>query len=387
MSRITNSMLVSNYMNNMQRNLGNMSTVQNQLASGKNITKGSDNPYGAVKSMQLNAEISANKQYNTNISDTSNWLDTTDTALGQANNVIKRIKELMIKAGNGTYGPNEINAVKDELTEKVNEFGQILNTSFDGSFIFGGTKGTSKPVNVSNGQISYAFKDGTDMKNTVSNNATSSFPVTSVINNSNDAQKRISELKSLTPVPTGTDATAMTDEIAKLQPFLQINTKLKTEISDGVVVDYNKTAVDVLEFKDSNGNNINVTTQLSDIIKCLDVGAGGTSKTLSNENGLTLISNKQDAVKALGGKLLDNIQSISINLLGLRSGVGAMQNRMDSAKTNNEDQSYNMTSILSETEDIDFTEKTMEYSVMQTVYTATLQTSSKVLAKTLLDYI
>lgn len=53
----------------------------------------------------------------------------------------------------------------------------------------------------------------------------------------------------------------------------------------------------------------------------------------------------------------------------------------------NEDQNYNMTDILSSSEDIDFTEKTMEYAVMQTVYTASLQTSSKVLMNTIMDYI
>lgn len=343
MPRITNSMLVSNYMTNMQRNLGNMSTLQNQLSSGKNIQRASENPYLAVRSMQLNTEITANKQYNTNITDTSNWLDTTDTALGQANNIMKRIKELMIKAGNGAYGEDEVGAIKDEIVEKTKELGQVLNTSFDGNFIFGGTKSTSKPVNVdADGNIYYVDKDGNKLDTTTD--------------------------------PTGAIKN-------------QLNSSLKTEISDGVVVDYNKTAVDILEFKDKNGNNINAMDQLSDLIKCLNVASGedktGTT-TLSNG---TVIPNSKDALDKINGDLLTNIDSISQNILKLRSNVGAMQNRMDSAKANNEDQNYNMTSILSQTEDIDFTEKTMEYSVMQTVYMATLQTSSKVLTNTLLDYI
>lgn len=343
MPRITNSMLVSNYMNNMQRNLGNMSTLQNQLSSGKNIQRASDNPYAAVRVMQLNTEITANKQYNANITDTSNWLDTTDTALGQANNIMKRIKELMIKAGNGAYGEDEVGAIKDEIVEKVKEFGQVLNTSFDGDFIFGGTKSTSKPVSVdADGNITYVDKDGNKLDATTD--------------------------------PTGTIKN-------------QLSSSLKTEISDGVVVDYNKTAVDILEFKDTKGNNINVMNQLSDVIKCLKVASGeDTTGTATLSDG-TAIATAKDALAQINGNLLTNVDSISQNLLKLRSNVGAMQNRMDSAKTNNEDQSYNMTSILSQTEDIDFTEKTMEYSVMQTVYIATLQTSSKVLTNTLLDYI
>ncbi|ETJ34433.1 Flagellar hook-associated protein 3, partial [human gut metagenome] len=53
--------------------------------------------------MQLNGEISYNKQYNENIKDTSNWLDTTDTALSQMGNIFGRIETLLVNAGNGAY--------------------------------------------------------------------------------------------------------------------------------------------------------------------------------------------------------------------------------------------------------------------------------------------
>ena len=46
-----------------------------------------------------------------------------------------------------------------------------------------------------------------------------------------------------------------------------------------------------------------------------------------------------------------------------------------------------MTDILSQTEDIDFTQKTIEFSMAQTVYTASLQVSAKVLPPSLLDYL
>lgn len=60
---------------------------------------------------------------------------------------------------------------------------------------------------------------------------------------------------------------------------------------------------------------------------------------------------------------------------------------MESAKDRNEEENFNMTEILSNTEDIDITEKTMQYATMQTVYMASLQTSAKVLQPTLMDYL
>jgi flagellar hook-associated protein 3 FlgL len=335
-------MLVANYMNNMNRNLGNMSVLQNQLSSGNVIKRASENPYTATRIMQLNSEISANKQYNSNINDTSNWLDTTDTALTQAGNVFSRIRELMVKAGNGAYGKEEITTIKDEVVEKVKELGTILNSSFDGDYIFGGTKSTSKPINVADdGTIRYADKDG----------------------------KTFTSIGGVpTPTPATLPATPSTDYV---NAYNQIGTGLKAEISEGVTVDYNKTAKDILEFQTDPtdaSTKINVSDVMKDIINNLDTNTTASLSTLT-------------------GKNLTQMDAIVTNLLKCRANVGTMQNRMESAKTNNEDQNYNMTSILSDIGDVDFTEKTMEYSVAQTVYSATLQTSAKVLSRTLLDYL
>ena len=161
MTRITNGMLVSNYMTNTNRNLNNMQKLQNQLSSGKEISKVSDDPYKASRAMQLYTEINANKQYNENIKDVTNWLDTTDTALNQISNVFSRMRELMVTAGNGAYGADEKKAIQDEIKELNNQLCQILNTNFDGAYIFGGTKSTSKPLIVdASGNIKYANKDG-----------------------------------------------------------------------------------------------------------------------------------------------------------------------------------------------------------------------------------
>lgn len=342
MQRITNSMMTSKFLSNMKRNLNNMSTLQNQLASGKEILRTSQNPFAATRNKQLANQISDNEQYNANIKDTSNWLDTTDTALAQAGNVMARIKELMVKAGNGAYSEDEIATIKNEVVEKSKELAQIMNTTFDGAYIFGGTKGTSKPVTVdSNGNLAYADKNGNGFGN-----------------------------PAIPDVSTGND---------KTNAESQLSTSLKTEISQGVVVEYNKTATDIFEFTDTKLGDINVINEISTLINNLG--------KMSDKTGATTDAEKEAALNYVNGEGLSKMDSIVQNLLANRAQVGTMQNRMESAMETNEDQNYNMTDILSSSEDIDFTEKTMEYAVMQTVYTASLQTSSKVLMNTIMDYI
>ncbi|MCB2356284.1 flagellar hook-associated protein FlgL [Clostridium estertheticum] len=310
--RITNKMLSNNFLRDMKSNLNNLSTLQTQMATGKQIRKASDDPTKASKIMQINSDIASNIQYNKNIKDTSTWLDMTDTALGQIGNVATRIQELLVSAGDAGHGVDERGAIKDEINEKVGELSQILNTTFDGKYIFGGTRGTDKP---------------TDSTKDAANNTQLNLP---------------------------------TDPV-KLS---QIGSKLSVEVSQGVTMDYNITATDVI----NNGG----ATNLSDLLNNITSHLGSTVDT---------------EIAKLNGEDLTGIQAVMTNVLKLRSQVGAKQNGMESALARNEDQSANMTEVLTSTEDIDITEKTMEYATMQTVYTASLQTSAKVLQPSLLDYL
>ncbi|BCZ48635.1 flagellar hook-associated protein 3 [Clostridium gelidum] len=413
-SRVTTNMLSSNYLRNMNRNLTNMKTLQNQLASGKEIQISSDNPSKATRNMQLHSEMSSNKQYNDNITDISNWLDTTDTALSQMGNVFGRVESLLVTAGNGTYSEDERIALRDEVKEKVSELSQILNTNFDGSYIFGGTKTSSKPTTVVNGVLQYADEAGKAITGyeksdgTITSSPTGNTEVSLSVANitklkqelnvldyttsSGPDYDRIDDINSLLyntdtsasggGLPLATiradqidikNSTANKDTaiveletVDKTIPINQINSNLQVDISQGVKSDFNKTAVDVLEFTDKSGKSINVSELLTNILK--DLGVGGIKSNLNTTE-------------------LKDIQSVTANLLQRRSETGSMQNRMESAKTNNENQNYNMTDILSKTEDIDLTEKTMEYAMLQTVYTASLQTSGKILPQSLLNYV
>lgn len=317
--RVTNQMMTNSFLRDLNNNLNNLSKLNKQLTTGKEISKPSDNPFKTARIMQMYSDISANKQYNENIKDTINWLDTTDVALEQLGNSFQRVRELMVSSGNASYGSDEMKAIKDEINEKVNEIGQILNTNFDGKYIFGGTKSSSKPVGV----------------NTVDGNNSLSF-----IDKSGNAT---------------TDANILN----------QINSKLTAEISQGVTMQYNVNAGEILNFKDGSGKDVDLMSLMNDIINNLQ--SSDSSKVVSDNLG--------------------DMDSVLSNINKLRGEVGAKQNRMDSAKTQNEEQNLSMTEILSKTEDIDLAEKTIEVATLQSVYTASLQTSAKILQSTLIDFI
>lgn len=329
--RITNQMMSKSFLNNLYKNQSYMKKLNDQLTSGKEISRPSDNPFKVARSMQLNKEIQANEQYNENIKDVTNWLDTTDTALEQLGSSLQRFRELMVSSGNSAYGSDEKNAIKDEMNEKINEITQILNTSFDGKYIFGGSKISSKPV-------------GSSTDNLTNNN----FIYLSGMNG---------------------EVLDINNEDFEIQNQINmIDSSLTVEVSQGVEIDYNVSATDILNLKDKNGNKVNVIDLLKDIVN--NVASSDSTKSS----------------KVTGENLVDMDSSIS-NLLRIRAEVGAKQNRMDSAGSQNEEQNYNLTEILSKTEDIDFAEKTIEATLAQTVYMASLQVSAKVIQPSLLDYL
>ena len=159
-----------------------------------------------------------------------------------------------------------------------------------------------------------------------------------------------------------------TSDEADLIVLKNIGSTLNVEISQGVTVDYNVNAMQILKFQNDKGEDVDVINLLSEIQNNLISTDPREQQKVLNEN-------------------LNSIDDVITNLLTLRSSVGAKQNRMESAQNKNEDENLNMTEILSSVEDIDFTQKTIEYSMVQTTYMAALQVSAKVLPKSLLDYL
>ncbi len=100
-------------------------------------------------------------------------------------------------------------------------------------------------------------------------------------------------------------------------------------------------------------------------------------------NNLSDVNGKSKVV----GENLDQIDKVIENMLSVSAKAGTVQNRMESAKELNTAQNENLTEILSGNEDIDFMEKSMEMAVARTIYVASLQTSSKVLQPSILDFL
>lgn len=153
--RITNNALTGNYLRNLNKNLRRMQTTQNQLSSLKEVSKSSDNPMLVSKIMNLNHAIQGNEQYEKNISDSIGWTDTADGALNDVSATLLRARELIQYGANGTLSETDRLALKDEVDMLKGQLTQVLNTNYDGRYIFGGQKTTEPPFDQTSGTMTY----------------------------------------------------------------------------------------------------------------------------------------------------------------------------------------------------------------------------------------
>lgn len=145
---------------------------------------------------------------------------------------------------------------------------------------------------------------------------------------------------------------------------------------------------DVLAY---NGDTNNISREISPGVEAKLItdgsaitGSGGELGTLLKD--IIKAMDKNDS-GALSGELLGKMDIQIDEVIRVRSQVGAIQNRLEASQSRNETENLNLTKLLSEREDIDIAEKYMEFSVMKSVYQASLQVGAQILQPSLLDYL
>jgi flagellar hook-associated protein 3 FlgL len=101
MMRITQRAVVQTSLQGLNTNLAQISRLQQQLTSGKTISKPSDSPTGTNTSMLTRQAITSNDQYSRNITDGRTFLEATDSALQDMLAQVRRVRDLTVQALNG----------------------------------------------------------------------------------------------------------------------------------------------------------------------------------------------------------------------------------------------------------------------------------------------
>jgi len=155
--RITTNTLTGNYLRNLSRNMERLQKCQNQLSSGLEVSRPSDNPMLVSKVMNMDNAIKENEQYKDSIGNSMSWIDTADGALGSLTDTLQRIRELVVQGANGTLSDEDRESIAVEVKQLTGQAADSLNAKFDGRYLFGGQKTTEAPFSLgADGVITYS---------------------------------------------------------------------------------------------------------------------------------------------------------------------------------------------------------------------------------------
>ena len=104
--RVTPGMMMSSMLHNIQLNQARTEKLQNQITSGSQITKPSDDPIGAARALNLQESLDHSEQYVRNIDQATSWLNTADSALDAVTQALQRGARLAVQGASDTLsGP------------------------------------------------------------------------------------------------------------------------------------------------------------------------------------------------------------------------------------------------------------------------------------------
>jgi flagellar hook-associated protein 3 FlgL len=139
LSRVTYQSISQNSLFGLQSALSRTQDLQNQLSTGRRVSKPSDDPAAAGSSMALRSQRSADEQYIRNSDAATGRLNVTDNTLQTVTDRLQRVRDLVITGRDGAIGSDSQAALATEVSSIRDDMISIYNTRYQDRPIFGGT--------------------------------------------------------------------------------------------------------------------------------------------------------------------------------------------------------------------------------------------------------
>jgi flagellar hook-associated protein 3 FlgL len=143
--RITNGMVTRNVLASLNDVSDKLVRAQQKAASGKEITRPSDDPFNASRAMALRQGMSATQQYKRNIEDAAGWSDATEQALAQITDVVQRARDLLVQGGTDTADATSRDSIAAELKQIIEAVKETASATYRGSYLFSGADVNDRP--------------------------------------------------------------------------------------------------------------------------------------------------------------------------------------------------------------------------------------------------
>ena len=149
-------------LNSILDNQSQVNKTQQQVSTGRRVLTPADDPIAATKILQLQQDQALREQFGKNMTGAEGRLALEETQLAGITDNLTRLKELTIKAGDGSMTITDRQAIAAEVREILGGTVDLMNAKdAGGEYLFGGFKGGTLPFQQNeNGRYDYAGDEG-----------------------------------------------------------------------------------------------------------------------------------------------------------------------------------------------------------------------------------
>ncbi len=397
--RISSNQIFNSGVDAIQDQQSKVNRTSLQMATGKRILAPSDDPTGAVQSLELDAAIATTQQYQKNAVLAEQRLNLEEGIFESVNISLQRVRELTIQGNNDTQTEEDRRFIAAEVRGRLDELLGLANTrDANGEYIFSGYQSQTQAFAPNAGGGFDYFGDSGQRFLQISADRQIA------IGDSGDAVFR--------QIPNGNGTFVAQDGPANSGTGV-IDPGAVTDPSAWIPDTYtiNFTAADQYEIRDGGGGLVQNGTYSSGTsiafngIQTNISGAvqTGDSFTISPSTSQDLFTTYQNLITALEGpsstdvdrarfhnainRVLVDLDRAAGNVLDTQTTVGARLNVLDTQNDTNEGSVLSLQEVLSEIQDLDYAEAVSRLQLQLAGLQAAQQTYIKTQRLSLFDYL
>lgn len=330
--RVTNSIQNRMYLKNTHNNLESMLKSMNRMITNRAYDRASEDSINASKAMTTRRQLSNLSMYEDNLNTAYEFFTNAEINLYEMNNKYSTtILPKVEQAVNSSYAADDRAAIGLELKEVAGHFLNLMNSDFAERQVFGGT----------------------------SNNAT--------------------------PFTTTVDANGRTIVNYNGEPVDSYNNPEDFEGAGPIFIDIG------LGIKYDDDYNVDPQTAMDIALNGAKMTGCGVDDDGYSQNMIQLVYDaatacENDDPETLNA-LIDKLAAANGTVLSAITIIGSKYNSVEFYRDKNSDYEYSLLERQNDVEGVDFNEELTKYEALDASYQAALKLSSKVLPRSIFDFV
>jgi flagellar hook-associated protein 3 FlgL len=398
--RISTGQIHTAALQSMQAAQTRLAKTQDQLATGKRVATPADDPISAVRILEVNRAKAQSAQFGSNSDIAKNRLGLEEQALADSNTALGRVRDLLLQAANtGTLSDSDRKSIAAELSSRGEELRDIANRQDgNGEYLFAGFSTLTRPfARNAAGTVVYSGDQGSRVLQVgPSQRIADSDSGFSLFMDIPEGNGTFATAARITNAGTGVIDTGTVVAQASWVPddySINFTTATTYEVRNaanalvasgtyaaGSAIAFNGVQVTVSGVP-ANGDSFAVTEAGSkDVFSLID----GIVARLSSS---APTSAQRANLSSFIGGALQQVDQSQTQMQGARSAVGSRLSRLDTIDTARADYELELSSSLSDLQDLDYAEAVTRMNQQLVALQAAQASYARVAQLSLFDYL